>query len=309
MKKEEILIELKNKYYKVGFFRRVFSWRDIISNIETLILNIEEDNVELSSKLGALQKERDNLELLLDAKENEIERSEEKIKDMLPKLNDLHSIFKGSTGRKGKISELQVENVLSDLFGEDSKLWTKNLQVGANTVEFAFRSREDSDKWTPIDSKSIIPENDGEGNFIIDSTYSRRVNEEAKKISKYIGKKNTTYFALLVLPNDNVAKELNESFSDLRNECTKLNVYITSPGVIYQYFNIIDKLNNDLENVSKFKETLKSIDTLFGHADKFYSASKDGLDKMNIAFTTHLSNFDKKLEQAKNKTMIEMDKK
>lgn len=323
--KEELKLAIQTKYSKVGFFRRIFSWKDIIENIQLEIdqladsqeeINIlKGENVKLSTineqnsssleKMELLKKSLEektlNLEKEIEIKGNLQEQIDSTNKEMLKYAKELHTVFKSSTGSQGKLSEVKLERTLEGMFGEEGEIWVKNLQIGDGRVEFAIKPDPSSDKWVPVDSKSYVPKIDDNGNFVIDSQYINKVKNAAKDISKkYVGKANTEKYAIMVLPSEGIYSDIFYSGNEkLIKELADINIYMTSPSNFTQFASTVYRLNDRMKIVEESKDIVNEMKTAYSHMVNFANATKEGLEKMNIAYDKHMPNAEKKLESIK----------
>ncbi len=298
---ESLIEEIENSYKNVGFFRRVFSWRDILDNIIQKIRQSKTtspDMLKFEDQKNQLKKLEEEKQFL--HKENII--LEEKLsamkEDISDKTSKLLSIFEKSPGTQGKIGELRLEVLLDEYFdGEGKELWTKNLKIGNEVVEFAIRKTHDSDKWIPIDSKVLLPTVDPDKTIIVDNSYISRLNTQVNKVKKYIGKKNTEDFALLVLQEDWLYKKINDEFPEKIKEWNDQKVFISSPSMFIQFTNTISYLAH-LITISKNTEKIKkNILLIENHISKFYKATKDSVEKLTAAFDIHLKNIESNIKK------------
>lgn len=341
--KEELIIEIQKKYSNVGFFRRIFSWKDIINNIETEIKFLDDTNHE-QELLDQLQKEKHELNTINATLNNDLDHSkntaskleqvnkqlEDKLSslsqqleiqsskleseleivgtlrsqieqtnnDMLKYTKELHTVFRSSTGSQGKLSEKKLETILQGMFGDEGETWITNLQVGDGRVEFAIKPDPVSDKWVPVDSKSLVPEIDDNNEFVLDSKYFNKVKAAGKEISsKYIGKNNTESYAIMVLPSEAIYNDLfyvsgNET---LIKDLSDMNVYMTSPSNFIQFASTVYKLNDRIKIVEESKNIVSEINTAFEHMVNFSNSATAGLKQINMAFNSHMPKVEKKL--------------
>lgn len=327
-KKSEAIFNLQNEYTNLGWFKRLVSWkyifRDIISEVESIetidseenvrIENIEETNKELEVLRLSAEKDKEKLEQeikILRAEKDSIISSKATIEAQLKNSNEniekyterLFDIFNRTSGNRGKIAEIRLEEIMRQYFGPEGDYWIKNLKVGStqDIVEFAVRITPDDKKWVPVDSKALIPNKDDETKeFIIDDSYLKSIINESKKITKYIRKSNTAEYALLVLPSDDVFMDIHENNPKIFSESASLGIYITSPNNFTQFINTISQLTEKLEKANKADKIISEIDIVLKHMTSFHKGVEESLTKMNTAFDKHLPNSKKKLDAIKN---------
>ena len=232
---------------------------------------------ELRSQVGAIKSK-------LDEKIAHNANIQEEINHKLSTLSKIERTFFAASGNKGKgeLGEMQVKTILSKS-GLSPDFWVENLQVGSATVEFAMRSAE-RDKWIPVDSKVLDPKLDDEGKAIIDKSYKTKVKTQAKEISKYLNKTNTSGYGILVLQSDSIYMNLYDTFPHFFQEVLRDHqVHIASPSSfvqaawsISQIVDIYEQIHGDqkiyqemlsaLNTVTKFANTLQKVHVEFNKA-------------------------------------------
>jgi len=102
-------------------------------------------------------------------------------------------------------------------------------------VEFAIVAPEN--KFIPVDSKVLESTKlDEDGKVIIDKEYANKVRSQAKKVSEYLGKANTTDYGILVLQSDSIQIEVFENFPELyKSIVDDYKVYVMGPSSFVQY--------------------------------------------------------------------------
>ena len=221
---------------------------------------------DLSNQKELSSKEIASKQALIDAKENqikdintnfvklntEINKSNEEIKNKTTKIYD---VFSNSSGSRGKLAEIRLENVLNSYFGPEGDHWVTNLKTGGGSerVEFGVRVNITDTKWVPVDSKALIPKEVNEdGEYLFDKKYISSIKIQAEKIAKlYVGNENTTDYALLVLPSDDFFIKVHEEFGKEIEEISKTKVYVTSPNSFTQFINTISQLQGKMEIAKK----------------------------------------------------------
>lgn len=303
MNKEKLILKIRERYGKVGFFRRLFSWPYIIEGISDLITNepVDDSTSELSKELEELRKLNEEISFKRDNLLKEKGILEEQLNStnlqMLNYTKEIHKIFNSSSGKQGKISELRLEDILISVLGVDSPLWTKNLPVKNGRVEFAMKTDNSKQKWVPIDSKSLVPVI-VDGEFVLDSNYINKVRSAAKEISaKYLTTDNTESFGLMILPSESIFNQLYEEHRNLFTELNGINISILSPYTFLQFLGTVKSLGERFETLSKTEGIVKSLTTLTNHIVNFHNSAKDGLESLNKAFDSHLPKITKKTKE------------
>lgn len=218
--------------------------------IETLYKKLELQNQELTSinkaaeavkndnnkKINSQEDMIKSLQEKLMFRQSEMDKLKKDIHDRLGTLNKIEKTFFGKSGNKGKgeLGEMQLKTMLQKS-GLDDDYWIENLIVGSSQVEFAIRSGED-EKWIPVDSKVLDTDHNEDGTIVLDEQYRQRVSVQAKNITKYLGKKNTAEYGLLVLQNDSIYLKLYEMYPLFFQETIqKYKIYICSPSSFIQF--------------------------------------------------------------------------
>ena len=309
----------------ISFFKRLFAWENQkeliatrISSNEMLInlLSKDEEETDKSSidKLNELIEQANakaniKTEELLKA-ESRIKEAERKYDELISKLSitneeiadktkALWNVFAKSSGGAGAVGELRLKSELIKYFGEEDKgLWIENLAVGSDNVEFAFKSSRDS-KWIPVDSKLLQPETDSEGKFIIDSKYLTRIGTEVTKFKKYLSKKETENFGVLVLPSIEVMEKAYSidpsKFSSWMNE----GVVVASPLTFIQFAEIIALQADALNKRKQMKEIIKPLELVIRHSNIFYNNVEKSVELINRSFETNLKDMKNNLDLVK----------
>lgn len=278
--------------------------KELKSQVELLnnqIIKTEHDANKAKADLDSQQNINSNLKNELASLKAEInsKREENKlisneIRDQLKTIGKIERTFFASTGNKGKgeLGEQQVKTIL-EKSGLPIDMWTTNLTVGKNTVEFAMQSGEEG-KFIPIDSKVLDAELDDDGMVIINNAYKSKVKSAASDISKYLGKSNTADYGILVLQSDSIYMKLFEEYPTFfKDVIDEYKIQINSPSSFIQtawqisrLINIYKRVKNDEKIYEDMISTLKSISE-FGN--KLFTVHKD----FNIAMK-HYGTIEKK---------------
>lgn len=305
----ELELELvKIKTQNEGYEERK---KDLEKNLMDLRERIDELNINadnLKKENSTLKMNRENFDKELQIKEDQIRRLEdEKINldsslrelksnhnilknEIQSKLNPLEKIertFFANTGPKGKgmLGEKQLEVIL-EKSGLPSENWTKNLPVGSNVVEFAIKS--ENDKWIPVDSKVLDVVIDDKGFAIIDEAYTKKIKGQAKEVAKYLGKKNTSDYGLLILQSDDVYIKCFEMFPNFFQEMIKeYKVYVMGPSSFVQFASSISNILEIYEKVQNDEKIFDGISSLMESTRLFGDNVIKAQKALNIAVNTH----------------------
>lgn len=271
-----------------------------ITKLETEVNSFEKIKSELSTKIEMLERNKSTLESDLSAKDgtlgeirNELNKLQDKIFEEQKVANsgtkELLNIFKKTTGAAGKIAELRLEDLISKT-AIDTNNWTNNLTVGSETVEFAIRAEFDKDKWVPVDSKLTGAFLEGE-EIIVDEKLIKSVKTQSKKVTKYLGKKNTTQFGIMVLQSDLIYNEIYEHYPEtLTNSIIENHVFIMSPSAFVQFSTAINKLAETFDKANKASQISAQLNVVIGHINKMSKAWEEAYKKLEIINNTHMPN-------------------
>lgn len=279
--------------------------KDIDSKISEINI-LKESNLSLSSKVSSGETLTGELKEQLKSLQ---ERISEDQKTASKDTKELLNIFKKTTGAAGKIAELRLEDLITKT-AISSDNWTTNLSVGKETVEFAIKAESEGEKWVPIDSKLIGAFSEGD-EITVNDKYIKDVQSQAKKVSKYLNKKNTTAFGIMVLQSDFIYNEIYEHNPEvLTNSIIDNSIFIMSPSAFVQFSTAINKLSTTFEKAKKASEVTGQLNIVIGHINKLLNAWNDAFKKMEAINNTHIKNIassSKKVEDLQSINVIEMN--
>ena len=245
---------------------------------------------DINASLSVSLKEIDGLKDKIRNGQNELEHYKREINEKLIPLDKIEKTFFASSGNKGKgeLGEMQLKTLLQKS-GLDENIWTENLMVGKNTVEFAIQSGDADGKWIPIDSKVLETEYDEETKkIIVNNAYKQKVITQVKQITKYLGKSNTADYGLLVLQNDEIYMELYDKFPSLFKEVIEeYKVYITSPSSFVQITWSIANIIKIYERVHKDEMIYEEIVGVLKSVNRFSHKISSTHKEFNIAMKDH----------------------
>ncbi|CRX36871.1 / / hypothetical protein / 664673:665827 Reverse [Candidatus Hepatoplasma crinochetorum] len=302
------LIESYNKINE-NYIEAKTIWNQKIETIDILKEQkekLEKEINDLKSKIALIDRDKERLNQdLINQKDinkemnNKLDLFSEKINKNTENTENLTKLFKGSPASKGKIAEIRLKEIIQNSIS-NLNLYTFNLKVGTGIVEFAVRAKE-TDNWIPIDSKFIEPNLDLNQEPIIDQKYKSNVLKRAKEIStKYLDKKITNIFGILVLQNEYIYEKISEDY-DFFNEAQKLNIYISSPTTFIQFLRTINTISFNLELLKDVDIFKKDMRILIGNIQNFYNNTEKGIKLLNKAFDNDYKKIDKSSEIVLNK--------
>lgn len=278
----------------------------VVASKDQEITSLKMDNSELKTKVTAGENLTGSLKTELDSLREKIHVDQ---KAASADTKELLNIFKKTTGAAGKIAELRLEDLITKT-AISSDNWTTNLMVGSETVEFAIKAEEEKDKWVPVDSKLVGAFTEGE-EIVVNEKYIKDVKAQAKKVSKYLNKRNTTAFGIMVLQSDFIYNEIYEHFPEvLTNSIIENSVFIMSPSTFVQFSTAINKLATTFEKAKKASEVTAQLSIVIGHVNKLLSAWNDAFKKLEAINNTHIKNIDsstKKVESLQRLEAIEAE--
>lgn len=226
--------------------------------------------------------------------------------DLKTITSDLKTMFQIKHAR-ARFGELQLENLLKDIFPPNRVMFQKNIGVG---IPDACILVEDG-KYLCIDSKFPLE------NF---RKYSEAENEDDKSKywrdfvkdverhiedikRKYVSKENTLDFALMFVPSDTIYYHFVSENPEIAVEAAKSGVILTSPSVLPAYLSLVsariqaqeiskraDEIQRKLNGMGNYIEDLGSkLETLFrhiGNASNRISDVRTSFDNLRSYYTS-----------------------
>lgn len=220
--------------------------------------------------------------------------------------SDLKTMFQVKHAR-ARFGELQLENLLKDLFPSNRVLFQKNIGVG---VPDACILVEDG-KYLCVDSKfplenfrkySVVENEDDKSKYWRD--FVKDVEKHIEDIKrKYVGKENTLDFALMFVPSDTIYYHLVSENPEIAVDVAKSGVILTSPSVLPAYLSLVsariqaleiskraDEIQRKLSGMGNYIEDLESkLETLFrhiGNASNRISDVRTSFDNLRSYYTS-----------------------
>ncbi|MEM4540718.1 MAG: DNA recombination protein RmuC [Archaeoglobaceae archaeon] len=186
--------------------------------------------------------------------------------------SDLKSMFEIKSSR-AKFGELQLENLLRDLFPVQRLKFQENIGPGIPDACVLV----EENRFLCIDSKFPL-ENfrkfcEAEKAEDKDKLWKMFLNDLERHVesirSKYVGKENTMDFAFMFIPSDAIYYRIISESPEIAVEASKAGVILTSPSILPAYLNIISAKIR-AEEISKSAERIqKSMDELGRHLEDF----------------------------------------
>ncbi|MEM4616000.1 MAG: DNA recombination protein RmuC [Archaeoglobaceae archaeon] len=186
--------------------------------------------------------------------------------------SDLKSMFEIKSSR-AKFGELQLENLLRDLFPVQRLKFQENIGPGIPDACVLV----EENRFLCIDSKFPL-ENfrkfcEAEKAEDKDKLWKMFLNDLERHVesirSKYVGKENTMDFAFMFIPSDAIYYRIISESPEIAVEASKAGVVLTSPSILPAYLNLISaKIRAD--EISKSAERIqRGIDELGRHLEDF----------------------------------------
>lgn len=304
---EKDVDELNNKIYKLEIDNKMSE--EFLKEANNKLSSLEKDLIKKDAKISSYENNLKDNEVSLSSKISEIKNLSKSLGEIETEKKELNkqfikyiekngketsellNIFNKSPATKGKLGEIRLEEIIKNSI-EDERLYTKNLKVEKGNVEFGIKTTLESIKWVPVDSKVVEPDKTANGEWIIDDKYALNVEKRAKEIAtKYVNKRVTESYGILVIQNDFIYDELIRN-TNILDRLINLNVYLSSPNNFLQFIKTIDKLSGDLKLVNEITKFKLDIGKIIKPINYFYKNVKDSVDKLNIAFNTHLLDID-----------------
>lgn len=206
--------------------------------------------------------------------------------DLKKLTTDLKSMFEIKQSR-AKFGELQLENLLKDMFPSQRLHFQKNIPE-TGTPDACIQV--ESDKNLCIDSKFPLENLKNFGKAEKEEERERFWNRFLKDVEKhiddvgrkYVGKKTTMDFAFMYVPSDTIYYQLVSEAPHVVVNASKKGVILSSPSVLPAYLNLISAGIRAEEISERAEEIQKKIDGL----DKYMGELEESLGKTN----KHLGN-------------------
>ncbi|MEM2458576.1 MAG: DNA recombination protein RmuC, partial [Archaeoglobaceae archaeon] len=156
--------------------------------------------------------------------------------------SDLKSMFEIKSSR-AKFGELQLENLLRDLFPVQRLKFQENIGPGIPDACVLV----EENRFLCIDSKFPL-ENfrkfcEAEKAEDKDKLWKMFLNDLERHVesirSKYVGKENTMDFAFMFIPSDAIYYRIISESPEIAVEASKAGVILTSPSILPAYLNLI----------------------------------------------------------------------
>jgi DNA recombination protein RmuC len=202
--------------------------------------------------------------------------------DLKAITSDLKTMFQVKHAR-AKFGELQLENLLKDMFPASRVMFQRNIGAG---IPDACILVEDG-KYLCIDSKFPLENfrrySEAENDEDKENYWKDFVKDVEKHVEdirrKYVGRENTLDFALMFVPSDTIYYHLVSENPDIVVEAAKSGVILTSPSVLPAYLSLIsariqameisrraEEIQRKLNGMGNYIEDLGSkLETLFRH--------------------------------------------
>ncbi len=234
-------------------------------------------------------------------------------------MNKINNVFFRSTKQIGNFGEKWIEQIFEQSGYEKGKFWTKNLAIGDNFVEFAFRLNENREKWIPIDVKTFSSSEPDENSKIDFDILIKKIESEAKeKISKkYLSQPNTEQIGIMVIPDDDLFLEISRRYvKKIKEIFDKYSVVIASTSIFLQWchilwfsFDFLDELNNKREFYDDIDKLMTLIKSLINDIIDIKKNFEKLRNEFNLTHDTHYTNIKKQFEKMLNKFGLEKNEK
>ncbi|MEM0203816.1 MAG: DNA recombination protein RmuC [Archaeoglobaceae archaeon] len=230
--------------------------------------------------------------------QEDLGKLKEASKDLKSITSDLKSMFEVKSSR-AKFGELQLENLLKDIFPPQRLRFRENI---GNGVPDACVLVEEN-RFLCIDSKFPLEnfkkfceseraeEKEKFWNMFLSDV---RKHIEAIK-SKYVGKDNTMDFTFMFIPSDAIYYKIVSESPEIAVEASKEGVILTSPSILPAFLSLISAKIRAEEISKSAEEIRKKIDEL-GH---YLGGLEEKLDTL-IRHINNASNNVPKVQQAFN---------
>lgn len=287
--------DLKNNFSTLTQEQKtnIEKWSEALTKIGSNDSNI----IDLKQKLDNLlntsnSNQHTNLEKLTDTV-NKLDINSKYIDELKNKISNLNSIFI-SQKKRGTLGEFSLDLILSNILGENSKIWKKQCDL------FVDKNRSDKGK-----ADAIIYTNGENENIVIDakfpldkylqmeenimkevdnsivtrnkSDFLKAVNDKLKEIKKYFDPRNKIGNAIMFVPSEAVFYFIIQESNDLFDKSFKERIWICSPTTLSIVLYTILQSQKDYElnkNIVKVKSLISSISNEYRLFDERWEAVK-----------------------------------
>lgn len=252
--------------------------------IDQQINTLKEKN---TTNLNELKAELKKLDAINSEKQEEFYRQNN---DFTKNINQMFN----SNQMRGKFGEFQLRETLFNTFGamsdKSKQIWNEQVTFkNGKTVDFTIKN-ESIDRVIPIDSKFPLEKikRFWESGEKLSENNIKEIKQDIKpmidKIKKdYIDNNDeTTDFALMFVPAENVYNFILNKMPELFNEANNKNVYICSPtnilAIISTYL-LASKNISYYKNLTPIVETVKDLNEQYNIFSKRWKKHQDILAK------------------------------
>lgn len=321
---KDLLIDEKQKFYSenLNYKKDLEQKNNDLNNLKDKITEIKEklareseklnsttsENAKILAEKNQIQKtldklknenndlinEKDSLSINLNDKLENLNLLKNEISNKLDPLKTIKDTFFAHNKGLGILGEMKLKNSLIKS-GIDKDLWVENLMIGKEQVEFAFKSGVDDNKYIPVDSKVIQYTENEENQIVITPDYLTKIRTQSKKISKYLNKKNTTNYGIMVLQSDELYLRLfNDNPELFYNSINENHIYIFGTSSFIQFAIFMQYIIDISKKLETVKSNFKLIEEYINITNKFHKSSSEGYKHLHTAFKTHWNAIEKK---------------
>lgn len=289
--------------------------------IESLNKKVDENLTEIRNKVDksindGFKGTSDTMEKVQKAL-NEMNTAQENIKALSGQVTSLKSVLDNSQGR-GRFGEIQLEMLLSSMFGESNKgilydfQYKLNSELKPDAVVF-MDGEANGNAILCIDSKFAIHGYDSL--FDNSSTLSEEEKATKKKefkatlksqidqVSRYVIEGKTLNNAVMFIPNDGIFAFVENEYSDLTDYARKKAVTMTCPTIIRPLIAALRVIQNDSQknkNLMKINDALIELSKDFKRFGERWTSIERAVTTLNNKtneFNTTVKKLDSKFSK------------
>ncbi len=230
------------------------------------------------------------------------------LKEQVVSLNNVLT----NTQRRGRFGEVALGALLDEVYGSTHDLYSLQFVLKNGKRPDAVIRLPDGKRHICIDSKfsldaywRLVESKDDVEIDKCKKNFRNALREQAKKIKDdYIGKEDTTDYAIMFLPSDGIYSYIqadDDLFNSVVSYARGMNVIITSPSTLQPILANIRMLQVNYEVSRNIKEILKAVDKVRKQND-YFSRDWEAVSKSISALNNKKESFDKRVTMLHDET-------
>ncbi|MDQ7983180.1 MAG: DNA recombination protein RmuC [Spiroplasma sp.] len=214
-------------------------------------------------------------------------------------IQSLQQVFV-NTKKRGNVGEYLLEKILTNMLGNNQKLWEKQYKTADGKIVDAYIKTEETKQGIAVDSKfstdnyqKYFATEDANIKNTYLKTFRTDIKNRINEVAKYINPKNDISSAVMFVPSEEIFAFIYANYQEeVVDYAFNKRVWITSPTTLAAILFAIDKNMKDIQfnrNIEKIRTNLLKIKTEFDRWIDRWEAVKKGFNTTNTA----INNLDK----------------